>query len=688
MNNRMKKTVKSFIVSLSLLGVVAATLASSVTTVSADAPYKTYTVDGYGDVSETQTAYLPYETITKIGDESLTAPTDFTLLSDGTMFILDSGAGRVVVADENYDLVATFGEGILVGPRGIYVTEDHITYVADRDANAVFVFDAEYNLIKTYTKPTEAMYGETQSFLPIKIVVNTSGTMYVICESNTNGIVEISPVDGGTFLGYFGTNATSASLWTKIWRSLQTDAQRAKQVSNLPATPDNLAIDAKGIIYTVTRGEKSDTVKRLNIAGSNMTECEEYPEVPACICAGNHDNLYVATTTGFIYEYNNDGDLLFMFGGSDDGTQRIGLSTKVEAIQIDDEDKIYILDSDKAQIQVYEPTEFTTYLHEALYLFSKGRYTESKEPLTEVLKMNNLFTYANKAMGKALYKEGDYESALSYAKLAHDEDLYSDSYWEIRNDWLKDYLSPIFIAIIVLVVVIFVLKRLDKKKHILDAPRRGLKKAGDKKLLKELRYMFFFMKHPIDGSYGIKREGRVSVLSTNIILVVSLLWYIINKYFAGFLFKSVRDGEYEIFSDILILAVALVLVVGCNYLICTINDGEGRFRDIYCSFIHCLAPYVILMPIIFILSHIVTENEAFFVSFGYFLMYAWMIVLFIIAVREINNYNIGETVKVILLTAFTILIVCLLAFILYVLWSQVFDFVESIVGEVVYRIGS
>ena len=56
--------------------------------------------------------------------------------------------------------------------------------------------------------------------------------------------------------------------------------------------------------------------------------------------------------------------------------------------------------------------------------------------------------------------------------------------------------------------------------------------------------------------------------------------------------------------------------------------------------------------------------------------------------KEINNYSVKETVKIICLTAFTILIAVLLAFIIYVLWAQVFDFVQSIAGEVVYKIGS
>jgi tetratricopeptide (TPR) repeat protein len=681
------KKMKKRIISLAAL-LIAFAMPADTLIVQADAPYKTYTVDGYGYVSETQTAYLPYETITKVGEEALNAPTDFTLLNDGSMYILDSGNARVVVSDMEANLITTFGEGVLVNPRGIYVTPEHICYVADRDAKAVFVFDADGELIHTYGKPTAPLYGETQDFLPLKVIANEAGTMYIICESNTNGIVQISPVDGGTFLGYFGTNGTDPSLWNIIWRSIQTDAQRAKSRGNIPATPDNMAIDEKGLIYTVTRGEGYDTLKRLNIAGINMIEPDAYEEVPAAVAVGNHDNVFVASQMGYIYEYNNEGDLLFVFGGSDDGQQRIGLSTKVEAIQVGTDDKIYVLDSDKAQIQIYEPTEFTNHLHNALYLFSKGRYTESKEPLTEVLRMNNLFDYANMAMGRALYKEENYHDAVYYARLAKDYEGYSDAFWEIRNNWLKRNLATVIIILFTLFVLKKIIDLLDKKKHILAKPRAVMHKVGGIKLIKQLRYMFYYMRHPIDGCYGIKREGRVSLLSANILLVLIMLFYIINKYFCGFLMKNVREGSYDIFSDIGFIVIVLGLVVGCNYLMCTINEGEGKIKHIYCSFLYSMAPYLVFTPIIFLMSHVVTFNEVFFIQFANLFMVVWIAVLVFIAIKEINNYKVKETFKIIGLTVFTILIACLLAFIIYVLWSQVFDFLQSVFGEVVYRFGS
>lgn len=83
-----------------------------------------------------------------------------------------------------------------------------------------------------------------------------------------------------------------------------------------------------------------------------------------------------------------------------------------------------------------------------------------------------------------------------------------------------------------------------------------------------------------------------------------------------------------------------------------------------------------------------TYNEAFFVEFARLFMFVWIGILLFISIREINNYTIKETVKIICLTVFTILIALLLAFIIYVLWAQVIDFIQSLFGEVVYKIGN
>ena len=684
----MKKMYNHFKrVALSLMVMILA-LCSIEMPVSADSPYKTYTFDGYGYIIQTQSAYLPYETITKFDEEALSGPSDMQVTDDGLIYVADTGNSRIVVGDLEGNLVKIIGEGILQTPKGVYVTANKDVYVADRDAKKIFQFNESGELIKEYGKPTSPLYGEELDFLPLKLVVNDAGIMYVVCESNTNGIVQISPTEGGTFLGYFGTNTASASPWLIFRRMIATDAQRAKMVSNIPSTPDNLCIDQDGLIYTVTRGERSDTLKRLNIAGANVIEPETYDEIPAAVAAGNHDNVYMVSQQGYIYEFNSEGESLFVFGGLDDGTQLVGLCTLVSAIDVDPQDRIYILDMDKCQIQVFEPTEFTNLLHEALNLYSTGRYTESKAPLEEVLKMNSMFDYANMAMGRAYFQEENYEAAQYYAKLAKDYTGYSDAAWEIRNLWLKNWIVPIIWIVVIFMVLKKVVAVLDEKKKILDPVRAFKKNLTSGKFISDLKYAWYFMKHPIDGSYGIAREGRASLKAANFLVLLFTAEFMINKYLCGFLQKTIREGRYEIFSDIGIIVVVLIALTACNYLVCTINDGEGTVKKIYCSFTYCLTPYITLTPVVFLFSHVVTNNEQFLVDFTNYLILAWMAVLFVLAVKEVNNYTAQETFKVICLTAFTILIMALLIFILYVLWAQVFEFIIAIGGEVVYRIGN
>ena len=83
----------------------------------------------------------------------------------------------------------------------------------------------------------------------------------------------------------------------------------------------------------------------------------------------------------------------------------------------------------------------------------------------------------------------------------------------------------------------------------------------------------------------------------------------------------------------------------------------------------------------------VTYNEKFLVELTQTIMFIWILVLLVISIKEVNNYSMKETFKVIFLTLFTALIVVLIGYILLVLWGQVFNFATEFIGEVVYRFG-
>jgi len=298
-----------------------------------------------------------------------------------------------------------------------------------------------------------------------------------------------------------------------------------------------------------------------------------------------------------------------------------------------------------------------------------------------------MFDYANKAMGRAYFQEENYEMALKYAKLAKDYEGYSDAFWEVRNQWLKKNIVTAILLIVGLWILVKTIKLLDAKKGILNGVRAFWEKKKENRFISNLVYTKYFMKHPFDGSYGIAREGRASWSVATFMLVIFIAEYVINKYLCGFLQKTIREGRYEIFSDIGMILLAVIAITACNYLVCTINDGEATVKKIYTYLCYSLRPYIILTPVIFILSHVLTNNEQFLITMCQIVMVVWVLVLLVIAIKEVNDYTPGETFKVICLTIFTILILALLIFIVYVLWAQVFEFISALFGEVVYRIG-
>lgn len=170
--NKMKKHFKK----IALCLFAAALLLGSVLSAGADAPYKTFTFDGYGYMIQTQTAYLPYETITKFDDEALSSPSDVHVTDEGKIYVADTGNARIVVGDLEGNLLQTMGEGTLVSPRGVFVTENGHVYVADRDAEAVFEFGADGEMLNRYGKPESPCTGTVSASCPLSWWSMTRGS--------------------------------------------------------------------------------------------------------------------------------------------------------------------------------------------------------------------------------------------------------------------------------------------------------------------------------------------------------------------------------------------------------------------------------------------------------------------------------------------------------------------------------
>jgi hypothetical protein len=279
----------------------------------------------------------------------------------------------------------------------------------------------------------------------------------------------------------------------------------------------------------------------------------------------------------------------------------------------------------------------------------------------------------------------NYEEALYYYEIARNRQGYSDAFWEVRNDVLLNSGTFIVIALFGLLILSIGGKYL-KLIDILFKPFHMLNdKTKDIKLIKELKFGFYLMTHPVDGFYGIKRENKASYLSATMYLFIFFFMYLIFIFETNFLFNPLIRSQIEIFEQVISIFLPFLLFVLANYLVCSIRDGEGSFKDVYIATSYSLLPAIIGLPLIMLLSQALTLNEAFLFDFGMIIIYVLTGFYLVMTVKEIHYYEMKATVGNILITLFTAIMILVVVFIVYLLLGEVVQLFLDIIREVTVR---
>ncbi len=647
--------------------------------VSADPPYVTWAMGPGGRLHRTQDAYVPVAEI----DLPISAAEDMFLTRDGTIYIADTGNARIAVVKDR-SVVASYGKGVLKGPTGIHVDDEGVMYVADAKSDTIVIMDPAGNVLRQFGRPSEALFGKDRQFLPRKIAVDARKNLYVVSEGSVNGLVRLNL--NGSFIGYFGANRASMSLKMILQRLFLTREQLAQFVKSEAASPSNVAIDPESMIFTVTAGTSaSHSIRRFTVAGDNI-----FPDTFGSTTFRDIDvseaGLVVAVDgTGMICEYDLRGMLLFAFGTLDQGEQRLGSLRNPTAIARY-RDCLYILDKDKNAIVVYRATRFATLVHEGVRLYTEGFYREARPYFEQVLDYNASYRMAYQAIADACFKQEDYARAFVNYRYAEDRNGYSEAFWELRNTILQRYLGSALAALTGLWVAQGVLKHLDRRTHWSEPIRRRLRGLRRIRLVDDLVFMFRFIRHPADSFYYIKQGSRGSVGFALLLYLWVIASRLASLYLTGFIFNRYpHPSAIRAQNEIVYVAVLMLLWNSANYLVSTISDGEGRVRDVVIGTAYALFPYALLSLPIALVSNLLTLNEVFIYSFSVNLMQAWAVLMLFIMVKEIHNYSVSETVRVLLLTLFTMGVMVLTGYILYVLFNQLFDFVLAILREVRLR---
>jgi len=641
--------------------------------VDTSVPYKTYTMGPNNQFILTQTAYQPagYFNVT----QTLQNPLDMVIFNE-VLYILNSGSKEILLYDLDQTFIRAISFSGFVTPSGIDVDENYI-YVADKGEKAIFIFDHFGVLINTFYRPTEPIFGLNSPFVPTKIEVGPRGVMYIIGEGSTSGVIQLS--SRGEFLGYFATNRASNS-----WLDTLSDLLGVQYALNVPSSATHLKMDLEGSLYTISPTDQKP-LKRFNIASVDTLTVDFFTGFLEALTVSNTGNIITLSSNGFITEYDPFGRLIFTFGGLDPNSNRVsGLLVFPVAIEVSTKNVIYVLDTGLQAVVMYVPTSFTQTIHEGLVSFNDGIF--DTQLWQNVLSFNEMFALANQALGQAHYRQANYNEALKYFELAQYKDGYSNTFWQIRYAFLQRDLGIVLMSLAFVFVSLKVLKKVDVHYEIYAPIRKVKAHLLSVKILRELTLLFHMIKHPIDTLYDIKHRHKSSYTSANIIYVIFIIMTIIASILPSFLFRDSTIEEFSLIRHVGIYGIVIILIVFSNYLIATLNDGEGFFKDIYIGFAHSLSPFILMTIPLVILSYGLTLFELFIYQFLWTFTYAITVMYTLIMIKEMHGYNIRALIKNIVLTVFTLFLTILLIFITYLLLNQVFDYVSSLIREVAARV--
>ncbi len=697
-------------------------------TAGAGSAYQTYVYDVYGMPLYSPDAYTAIQTVDSrhMGLETpITNPGDMLTDESGNVYIADTDNNRIVVLDRYYKLmftISTFSNSqgnpdYLLKPEGVFVSEPNEKYktrmiwVCDTGKSRIVLFDEKGNFVRIIEEPESSLFDRDSVYKPVAIAVDNYNRLYVVSSTTYQGVIVMT--DDGEFTGFIGAQAVQMSAWEIIWRRFQTEEQRANSEIKVSTEFNNIAINKeKGLVYVTTttieesavegaiRGkDKKGTNSPVKLLNANGTEImrrngfwmpageihfsnrstDDITGVSSIIDAavGPEDTWSIIDSKRQrIYTYDFDGNLLFAFG--DSGSQ-LGNMFGIEAISYQG-DNMLVLDKTKNNITVFQRTEYGNILLEAIEAESTQDFDRAIELWTDVLKRNSNFDSAYVGIGQAMFRNKDYKNSLAYFESAYDTTNWSNSYKEIRKEWMSTYFLLLLAIIVVLIVgVVVFFRAMSKINHKVAT-------SGKKRTFgQELAYGFHIIFHPFDGFWDLKHEKRGSIRGAVFYIVLAIATFYYQAIGTGYLMDPFQNMA-SIWNQVLGVLVPLFLFVLANWCLTTLFEGEGSFKDIFIAGGYCLVPIPLLIIPATVYSNFCVSTETDIITMIGTVAFLWMGLLIFFGTMVTHDYSMGKNVITCLGTVVGMVFIMFIAVLFTTLVGKIVSLITNIVDEIQYRL--
>ena len=203
----------------------------------------------------------------------------------------------------------------------------------------------------------------------------------------------------------------------------------------------------------------------------------------------------------------------------------------------------------------------------------------------------------------------------------------------------------------------------------------------------ENKYAFplYTLLHPVDGFAQFKPRQCQSWLVAGILLALLFLTELWAFFGTGFAFSMRRAIDFNMLVMLLKTLLLFALFVTANWGLCTLLNGKGTFKDIFCTVSYALVPYIAATAINTVLSHLLCGDEGVYMTVISVIGILWSVLLLICGLYAIHEYSVLQTVGSILLTLVGAAIIAFFMILFYTLMQQVVSFASSLLNEILKK---
>lgn len=406
-----------------------------------------------------------------------------------------------LLAQDNMVLYMSGANSIYRGVARNSTPHTDYIYICDSGNNQILVIDGKsyeelpddpskgtYEIVQIITSPVSEIGSKT--FTPLKVVNDAAGRVYVICEGIEDGILEFSK--NGSFDRYVGTNYVTLSAWDIFIRNFATETQ-IDDMTQFQNTTFTSMVYKNNMIYATSYSIKNSNggtndkimIKKINPSGKDVLRRNGYniPKGDLTYTSYNDDNgaygasqfvgisvndygvyTVVDTKRGRLFTYDNEGNLLYISGGTGTQLDKINIPVAVQYLG----ENVLVLDSKRKAIIIFEPTDIAKVINKAIECEYNGLSDQAYEYWEQVVQLNANYEFAYIGIGKhymeATEIENNYRIAMDYFELGASQLYYSKAFKQYRDGIIKTWFPYVISGLLVIVIGGVVYRKVRRKK--------------------------------------------------------------------------------------------------------------------------------------------------------------------------------------------------------------------------------